>query len=534
MSTNTSTASAPGIGVFLRLKFRILNNTLSGGNMRVLLFVCGAMGGAVGTVFGFISIVSIVGMPENAGYAMASIVGSVFVLGWFLLPLVYSGVDETLQPNRFAMIPIRRRALLAGLLAAAFLGIPAFCTFAASMAFVIIGFILGGPVGGITALVGIVLGAVLCVVASRAVTSGFAAALRSRKAKDHSAVLSMLSVVMIWPMMTLPSFLFSAEHGATLAEAAAILRWSPFAAPYVAWYDITLGDVWLGVAKLAGTVAVIALLLWWWSQTIDSAKLATSKNSGSVKKVKGLPLGLFGRAPDTVFGAIMAVNIRMFWRDPRRRSALVASMGLAVVLPLIWTVTGDGVMLALLGSWIGINLVNTLVANQFGYDGAAYGLHVATGVRARTEFAVRTCVFALFAIPLSTVVVVTLGFLDGQSGRIIGSLGVTYAAIGVTLGAMSIMSVYAPYSLPPSTNPFAMNTGGCAAALPQLVSMFVVLVMVAPFGFISWSLEDSLWSIAMLPIGLLYGLGITLLGTWIAAKRLDARAPEVLDAVTHR
>ena len=47
------------------------------------------------------------------------------MLGWLFLPLVFFGVDESLDPARFALLPLRRRTLIAGLLTAALIGVPA-------------------------------------------------------------------------------------------------------------------------------------------------------------------------------------------------------------------------------------------------------------------------------------------------------------------------------------------------------------------------------------------------------------------------
>ena len=62
------------------------------------------------------------GAPEYAG--PASVVAfSLISLGWLLLPILYTGVDDTLSPSRFALLPLSGRALAPGLLAASFVGL---------------------------------------------------------------------------------------------------------------------------------------------------------------------------------------------------------------------------------------------------------------------------------------------------------------------------------------------------------------------------------------------------------------------------
>ena len=95
--------------------------------------------------------------------------GAALVLGWLFLPLVFFGVDESLDPARFALLPLRRRTLIAGLFAAALAGLPALSTLVATIGMVR----HRGPArrprrGRWPQLVGVVLGLLLCVAVSRA------------------------------------------------------------------------------------------------------------------------------------------------------------------------------------------------------------------------------------------------------------------------------------------------------------------------------------------------------------------------------
>src|SRR2546430_17468214 len=62
--------------------------------------------------------------PADGGLVMAALTGTALVLGWLFLPLLFFGVDETLDPARFALLPLPRRTLAVGMLAAACVGIP--------------------------------------------------------------------------------------------------------------------------------------------------------------------------------------------------------------------------------------------------------------------------------------------------------------------------------------------------------------------------------------------------------------------------
>ncbi len=111
---------------FVRLKLRVMGNNFRGQGWRVALFLIGSLFGlwfAAGAFFGLAA----PGLIGNDRYALlvAAFGGGLMVLGWLLLPLVFFGVDETLDPARFALLPLPRRTLVTGLFAAALVSVPA-------------------------------------------------------------------------------------------------------------------------------------------------------------------------------------------------------------------------------------------------------------------------------------------------------------------------------------------------------------------------------------------------------------------------
>jgi ABC-2 type transport system permease protein len=92
--------------------------------------------------------------------------------------------------------------------------------------------------------------------------------------------------------------------------------------------------------------------------------------------------------------------------------------------------------------------------------------------------------------------------------------------------------VLAPYPMPDSSNPFAMNTGqGSAKSMLSFVSMIITWVLTAPLLAAFLLLPDgSQW--VLLPAGLLWGFALAWVGTRVAGNLLERRAPEVLVAVT--
>ena len=126
----------PGrLGDFVRLKLRVMGNGFRGQTWRVVLFVRRAHGRALVRRHAASSRWPRPAPPTTRTSAVLGrrrSAAAVLVLGWLLLPLVFFGVDETLDPARFALLPLTRRTLVTGLLAAALVGVPALATLLAT------------------------------------------------------------------------------------------------------------------------------------------------------------------------------------------------------------------------------------------------------------------------------------------------------------------------------------------------------------------------------------------------------------------
>jgi ABC-2 type transport system permease protein len=107
------------------------------------------------------------------------------------------------------------------------------------------------------------------------------------------------------------------------------------------------------------------------------------------------------------------------------------------------------------------------------------------------------------------------------------------ASFGSAIAVASVLSVLAPYALPDSSNPFALNSGGGSAkGMLAIVAIVGTLVVCTPVVIAAVLLPDAGW--VVLAIGLVYGGVATWLGTVIAGDVLDRRGPEILAAVTPR
>ena len=98
---------------FVRLKLRLTVNGLRGQTWRVALFVLGILL-AIGFAAGGYAIFAVPGLLDDNRVAatLLTLGGAAILLGWLFLPLVFFGVDESLDPARFALLPLRRHTLI--------------------------------------------------------------------------------------------------------------------------------------------------------------------------------------------------------------------------------------------------------------------------------------------------------------------------------------------------------------------------------------------------------------------------------------
>ena len=101
----------------VRLKLTLLRNGLRRsvpqlvGMVLAALYALGVVGLAVAGLVA-LRFASDVGLARS----VVVVLGSAVTLGWLVVPVLLGGVDQTLDPVRFATFAVPRRQLLAGLL----------------------------------------------------------------------------------------------------------------------------------------------------------------------------------------------------------------------------------------------------------------------------------------------------------------------------------------------------------------------------------------------------------------------------------
>ena len=116
------------VKILIRLKLTLLANSLRRSVWRTVGLIVGLIYG-LGAVVAVLVGLAALRFSSLTLTADATVVAfSALTLGWLLMSLLVFGVDETVDPARFALLPVRAGELLPGLVATALIGVPGVAT----------------------------------------------------------------------------------------------------------------------------------------------------------------------------------------------------------------------------------------------------------------------------------------------------------------------------------------------------------------------------------------------------------------------
>ncbi|MGH2719594.1 MAG: hypothetical protein ACRDJU_13590 [Actinomycetota bacterium] len=516
---------------FVRLKLTLLRNALHSGPRRVISLIIGVV--AWGWIV--VTAISVYLAPASKAVAVPLIFDTFFV-GWLLLPLMGLGSDETLDPSRLALLPLSRRSLMGGLVCASLVGVAPVGTLLALVG------ALAGSSGGAHAVMAIGLTAVaiavelvLCVVASRAVTTGFSGILRSRRGRDLMVfVIAIVAVLPLLASQIIPHLAVKVgAHGVSVG-ATRSLFWIPSGWLARAVLDARSGHGLAAAALIVAGGAVVAALLGIWAlalqRTLTTAEAGGSKKSPATRA--DLFAGPFALLPRSRVGAIAAKELRYTWRDPRRRAALVTVIFIIGLPAVAFARHQPSPRVVLLAA--GAALVFGLQAlNQFGSDGAAFWIDVASGRDPAVDFLGKNLASAILGLSVALVAGVLLAAVTGGWVYLPAAIVIGGGVAGVALGVANQVSVLAPFPLPDAaTNLWAGP--GCLTALGGFLAMAIILALLVPVG-VGVAVSLHVWP-GGFPVvcaaSALYGWALWRLGLAMATRRLRARELDVLAIVS--
>jgi len=198
-------------------------------------------------------------------FAVTVLGGSAITLGFAFAPLI-GGVDDPLDPRRFALFGLPHAPLAMLLAAVGLVSVPMLALTAVGVTSAVVWVAQG--VSGVLAAAGVVLGVVTCSLLARVCAALAAMFLRERRSRELTGVFVLVVLVVVVPVGV---FLSSLEWKGTvpsqLGEAASILAVTPIGAAWALPGVSAAGEgsPWLTAIAAVATIAVLlggsALLL---------------------------------------------------------------------------------------------------------------------------------------------------------------------------------------------------------------------------------------------------------------------------------
>lgn len=516
------------VGLFSRLKFRLIRNRLKrAGTLGLIGFILIWVGaGFLGALLGFLGY----GAAYLWGGDGLALVLSLLGLGWLVIPVVAAALDETVDLRRLELLPLNRRQLARGLLAAAAIG-PGTLITVLSVAGPLV-WSITGPVGVVPSLVAGLLFVIWCLASSRLLTTFLSDLLRSRRGRDIAVVAASLTAGLI---AILANFYRPGAGGfdqGQLGDLGTLLEWTPPGAVGQALADFSIRAWGVGGARLAYGAAATALVVWLWQIVLGrlSTRAPGNPRVRTVSEGVALVPRVFAGRSGPVY-ATAGKELRYMRRDPRFRSQAVglaiglAALGFGVGRFLIGTEYAP--FLATVIAW----MVASTGFNLFGMDDRSFWAYVVSGVDLRQILAGKNLALALIGVPAVSLVALIGSFLTGDFSHLLSAILASIAVLAVWHGVGNVTSVLGAFPMPES-NLFGSRNASVAAGAVAIVGVLAAGALTVPLAVAvglpavllgSW--QGLAGSVAAAIIGwLLYRLSLN-----VAGGILDSRTQRLLE-----
>jgi ABC-2 type transport system permease protein len=515
------------VAVLLRLRFRVLANTLGRNTVQLVAVIAGGIStlGMLAIALGVMVIVSTA--PPAATQAAVVVGGSALVLGWLVVPLLFDGVDRTLDPRKLARFPLRRGQLMAAMFLVGVLWVPGIVTILGSIGTAIAWRLHPGAAA--LAIVAGLVGAATCVIGSRLTTSLAGTILHGGASRIGVAALAVL--VVAGPLVA--TFVGNAANGdpvARFAEIVDVLGWTPLGAVWSIPGHIAMGDPIGAGGATAIALATLAALLGLWRLTLGvnlhtgGDRVAHAANGGR--------LGALGWMPSTPTGAVAARSLIYWFRDARLARQLVLIPVLPALLLVSWHLFRVDAIVFAIGPIVA-SLLPLSVFAGLSYDGTAWAAELAAGVRGRHDRLGRAIALVLIAVPATVVVQVAVGIFTGRGDDLPALLGLSLGTLLTSVGVVSVSSarIVVPMARA-GRNPFSAQPG---ASTVWIVGSYAVtgvtVALLLPLGALAVAALLTgvpLLGWLTLVVGISLGAALALGGIALGGRVLDAAGPAVL------
>lgn len=411
----------------------------------------------------------------------ASIIMTLFTfvgIAWLLLTIVGGGGETVIDPRLFTIYPVANSRLVVGFLAAAFVGVPALLTAAASIAAAV-----HGPTALASAII-VVAAAVFTltgVLSGRVGVSWMSGMLRSRRTREVATWIAVIIGSMVGAVGPLASELGIFDLDSSLLVSVRHWgRWLPWGwAPEAIALAIE-GRTGRAVLMLVPAAIFAFVVGRTWGALLGRILTTRGVSGAGVVQADLVPAVLrpFGRRPVV---AVWARSLRQLRRDPREVLEVAAFMPAVLVfaLPGIQALRSGDERAVLSTASVGLALGITTL-NMFGADGRSFGVDALAADRMRDVLVGKALARISLGVPAVLVVAAALCAISGGWSLFVPATAIAWTALLTASGVGMFASARAPFPLPDKMTVGGGQNQGCATAIVRVTAMFIAVVSAAP------------------------------------------------------
>lgn len=469
-------------------------------------------------------------LAEYAGWAAL-----LFFAGWVTLPVIIFPLDENLDPQQLAVLPLSHGQMVGGLAAASMVApatvVPLLLLGANTM-------VLATGWWMVIPASLVYLG--LLAVGSQLFSAAISAILRTRRGRDIATFLILgLAAASFFVYRSISAAI--SDQGLTGAVTTnPIMDWAMVIPPLSAQraiVDAAQGEVVSALVFLLAAFIGLVFLAAIWRRLLGW--MLSTPQEGSRPAARARRSG-FTSGPWGVIPTLARKELRFYVRDPRQRlvwTGTVIFVGLAVAGTIMGTSglfdVRDNDWAPLMAPVLVLFVGLPIALNLFGWERNAASYLFVLPATPRQLLLGKNLAVAVALVIETAVLAVLLSLFTGfwQWTWLAGPLAVS--AIGCQLAVGNLVSVLTPLRLPrEGTDVFAQSTEqGCLAIVSQTMSFFTIgLLLVVPASIVTLTVSFGQvltpWVAAIGTI--LWGVVVYSISLWMSSKLLRRRLPEVM------
>ncbi|HVU69276.1 MAG TPA: ABC transporter permease [Ktedonobacteraceae bacterium] len=495
---------------------------------------------------------------------------SAVLLFWIVLPLLSYSTNEGLDVTKLQLFPLTRLEVMFSLLFSSLFDIWTvflFVLFGAT----IVAWWTHSLVLGLMALLVLIVFYVTMVGISQLVLALLMRTLQSRRFRD----LSILLIALFSSSCYLVNRLAFGANGVLSASSlnngnfSPYLQWLPSGVAAGVLRAAMQGNwgVSFGLLGMLLVICALALFLWQWvlergmSVSESGASRRAKPNGARAEQVAAAPArrartatrasagkGAFGGGIFDQLEALVKKELLCFWRDPILRVRIFQSLiYLAIVIFLNFSGGRSGntgfyqSYLPFVAVVVIIFFMLNISLNTLGIERQSLSTLFLFPLDRRRLLWGKNMAVALMGLAALIILQIISVLLTHHLDMLLPAVITGLAGIGVTLGCANMISVFFPRyqpsvgrrSLVGSGN--QAQSGGCLNQLMSLGGVIITAVLLIPVALgigLPFFLNLPLIWVASMPLSLVYGWVLYLIGTNIAARQMLSREPEILAMTT--